>query len=265
MRKHMTTVIGAMFVIGTLAAAPAVAGKHAGRRHGASRRSSSRKHESRRSSSRAVRKHGASGGHDRNRAAGLAGRKHDNRNRVRGSRVRTAHRGGGRGVVPVPSAGRHGYGRGYGRGHGYGRGYYGRGHGYGRGYYDDRHGYYDRHGYGHGYGLLDAVVGGLGGYGYGGYGGGLLDAVVGGLSSRPARRSDPDPRIIADPAELVDILIDRMLNHPDDDEREEAAERLGKIGDPRAIPYLEQAVGDEDRSVRRDARKAIRRILRHRD
>ena len=56
-----------------------------------------------------------------------------------------------------------------------------------------------------------------------------------------------------------------MLNHHDEDDREDAAKRLGKIGDPRAIPYLEQAAEyDREGDVRRKARKAIRRILRHR-
>ena len=63
----------------------------------------------------------------------------------------------------------------------------------------------------------------------------------------------------------LDYWIDRMFSHHDEDDREDAAERLGKIGDPRAIPYLEQAAAfDHEDDVRDEAHKAIRRILRHR-
>ena len=103
-------------------------------------------------------------------------------------------------------------------------------------------------------------------YGNGAYagacGGGYGVSVTvspGPLSRWIARRRDPYR------GHSFDYWIDRMLNHHDEDDREDAAKRLGKIGDPRAIPYLEQAAEyDREGDVRRKARKAIRRILRHR-
>ncbi len=59
----------------------------------------------------------------------------------------------------------------------------------------------------------------------------------------------------------VDYLIDTLLYAPDDDDREDAAEELGKIGDSRALAALERAAAyDNDGGVRKDAYKAIRRI-----
>jgi hypothetical protein len=59
----------------------------------------------------------------------------------------------------------------------------------------------------------------------------------------------------------VDFLVNELLYARDDDDREDAAEDLGKIGDPRALPALQQAaIYDEEDDVRDEARKAIRRI-----
>ncbi len=63
--------------------------------------------------------------------------------------------------------------------------------------------------------------------------------------------------------DYVDHLIGVLHYAPDDDDREDAAEDLGKVGDLRALPALEHAaIYDEEDDVRRDARRAIRRIHR---
>jgi hypothetical protein len=52
-----------------------------------------------------------------------------------------------------------------------------------------------------------------------------------------------------------------LLNSPDKDRREDAAERLGKHGGPGAIPALRQAAAyDPDDDVRKEAAKSLRRI-----
>ena len=59
----------------------------------------------------------------------------------------------------------------------------------------------------------------------------------------------------------VDRLITQLLVARDDDDREEAAEDLGRIGGAKALRALDYAAAnDEDRGVRRDARKAAERI-----
>ena len=59
----------------------------------------------------------------------------------------------------------------------------------------------------------------------------------------------------------VDYLIDTLLFASDDDAREDAAEDLGRIGDPRAVTALERAAAyDDDHGVRHEARKALKRI-----
>jgi hypothetical protein len=59
----------------------------------------------------------------------------------------------------------------------------------------------------------------------------------------------------------VEHLIAQLQFAWDDDDREDAAEELGKIGDPRAIPALQRAAArDGDKGVRKEALKAIRRI-----
>ncbi len=59
----------------------------------------------------------------------------------------------------------------------------------------------------------------------------------------------------------VDYLIETLLYAHDDDDREDAAEDLGRIGDARAIPALERAASyDPEDDVREEAFKALRRI-----
>jgi hypothetical protein len=59
----------------------------------------------------------------------------------------------------------------------------------------------------------------------------------------------------------VSYLINTMLYAHDTDDREDAAEDLGKIGDPRAIPALEQAAAyDKKGGVRKEAYKALQKI-----
>jgi len=63
------------------------------------------------------------------------------------------------------------------------------------------------------------------------------------------------------PQDRVDYLIGTLLYAHDDDDREDAAEDLGRIGDPRAIPALEKAAAyDKDGGVRKEAYKALRWI-----
>ena len=65
--------------------------------------------------------------------------------------------------------------------------------------------------------------------------------------------------------DYVSFLIRQLKVAPDDDDREDAAEELGKIGDPRALHALENAaIYDEEDDVREDAQKAVRRIQRAR-
>ena len=62
-------------------------------------------------------------------------------------------------------------------------------------------------------------------------------------------------------ASKIDRLIQELLTAHDDDDREDAAEDLGKIGGRRALKALEYAAEyDEDRGVRKDARKAAKKI-----
>lgn len=59
----------------------------------------------------------------------------------------------------------------------------------------------------------------------------------------------------------VEYLIEQLQFAWDDDDREDAAEELGKIRDPRALPALQRAAAfDGDKGVRKKALKAIRRI-----
>lgn len=59
----------------------------------------------------------------------------------------------------------------------------------------------------------------------------------------------------------VDCLINQLKFAWDDDDREEAAEELGKIGNLRALPALRRAAAyDEDKGVRKEAYRALRRI-----
>lgn len=63
------------------------------------------------------------------------------------------------------------------------------------------------------------------------------------------------------PQDRVDYLIGTLLYAHDTDNREDAAEDLGKIGDPRAIPALEQAAAyDKKGGVRKEAYKALQKI-----
>ena len=63
----------------------------------------------------------------------------------------------------------------------------------------------------------------------------------------------------------VRCLIHQLRYTEDEDDREDAAEELGKIGDPRALPALRAAAAfDDEKDVRKEARKAIRRIVRGR-
>ena len=56
-------------------------------------------------------------------------------------------------------------------------------------------------------------------------------------------------------------LVRQLQQARDDDDREDAAEVLGKLGDPRALPALQEAaVYDKEDDVRDEARKAIQRI-----
>lgn len=60
----------------------------------------------------------------------------------------------------------------------------------------------------------------------------------------------------------VECLIEQLRFAWDDDDREDAAEELGRIGDPRALPALRRAAAyDGDKGVRKKADKAIRRIV----
>jgi len=62
----------------------------------------------------------------------------------------------------------------------------------------------------------------------------------------------------------IDALIAILQYAEDDDDREDAAEELGKLGDPRALAALEYAaVYDEEDDVREEAREAIKRIRKH--
>jgi hypothetical protein len=71
-----------------------------------------------------------------------------------------------------------------------------------------------------------------------------------------------EPAAVPAPArDYVDYLVDQLRFAKDDDDREDAAEELGKIGDPRAIPALEQAaIYDDEDDVRDESRKALKRI-----
>ena len=61
----------------------------------------------------------------------------------------------------------------------------------------------------------------------------------------------------------VDFLVQELLYARDDDDREDAAEDLGRIGDARALPALRHAaLYDEEDDVRDEARDAIRRLSR---
>ena len=61
----------------------------------------------------------------------------------------------------------------------------------------------------------------------------------------------------------VEYLIDELLHARDDDDREDAAEDLGKIGDTRALDALKHAaIYDDEDDVRDEASKAIKRIHR---
>ena len=63
--------------------------------------------------------------------------------------------------------------------------------------------------------------------------------------------------------ESLGYLVARLRYARDEDDREDAAEELGKIGDPLALAALrEAAVYDGDDDVREEAFKAIRRIER---
>jgi len=59
----------------------------------------------------------------------------------------------------------------------------------------------------------------------------------------------------------VPALVDALRNDPEEDVREEAAEALGRIGDRSALPALRWAARhDREDDVRDEARKAIKRI-----
>lgn len=59
----------------------------------------------------------------------------------------------------------------------------------------------------------------------------------------------------------VTYLMNTLLYAHHTDDREDAAEDLGKIGDPRAIPALEQAAAyDKKGGVRKEAYKALQKI-----
>ncbi len=58
-------------------------------------------------------------------------------------------------------------------------------------------------------------------------------------------------------------LVNQLRFAYDEDDREDAAKELGKIGDPRALPALRQAASyDLEKDVRKKARKAIEKIER---
>jgi hypothetical protein len=66
-------------------------------------------------------------------------------------------------------------------------------------------------------------------------------------------------------ATYVGSLIYQLQNAYDEDDREDAAEDLGKLGDPAALPALQSAaLYDRDDDVREEAREAIERINRPR-
>ena len=59
----------------------------------------------------------------------------------------------------------------------------------------------------------------------------------------------------------IEYFIEQLRFAWDEDDREDAAKELGKIGDPRALPALRRAAAyDGDKGVRKKACKAIRRI-----
>ena len=61
--------------------------------------------------------------------------------------------------------------------------------------------------------------------------------------------------------QAVAALINTLINDPEGDVREEAAESLGIIGDRIALPFLKLASdGDGDKSVRKQAEKAVKKI-----
>jgi hypothetical protein len=61
--------------------------------------------------------------------------------------------------------------------------------------------------------------------------------------------------------DYVDYLISQLRFAHHDDDRKDAAKTLGKIGDPRAMPALQDAaIYDDEDDVRHEARKAIKRI-----
>ena len=60
---------------------------------------------------------------------------------------------------------------------------------------------------------------------------------------------------------VEDSLIYQLLTADDDDDREEAAEKLGKIGTARSLEALDYAAqNDEEDDVRKDARKAAEKV-----
>lgn len=72
------------------------------------------------------------------------------------------------------------------------------------------------------------------------------------MTARDAEACD-NPRL----ARLIHIL----QFHPDEDDREDAAEDLGKYGDPSVLPFLWRASqSDRDKDVREEAWDAIERI-----
>lgn len=74
--------------------------------------------------------------------------------------------------------------------------------------------------------------------------------VLASWSVQPAQAGEP----------YLDRLVQTLLYAHDDDDREDAAEDLGKLRDPRALPALRQAaVYDSEDDVRDEARKAIYR------
>jgi HEAT repeat protein len=60
-------------------------------------------------------------------------------------------------------------------------------------------------------------------------------------------------------ADLVAALID-VMKHPDYAVRSEAADRLGEIGDPAAMPILVEALQDENENVRSCASRAVKKV-----
>lgn len=58
-------------------------------------------------------------------------------------------------------------------------------------------------------------------------------------------------------------LVNQLRFAYDEDDREDAAKELGKIGDPSALPALRQAAScDPEKDVRKKVRKAIEKIER---